>query len=163
MMVRRVKVRANERGLLYRRGRFVRVLEPGVTWMLGGVEVDLVDMRRRRVFVDAAPAQLKDGVPVGLEAMVSFRVTDPVKARDVDDAEWHVGNDARAALYRAAATVALAELTGSRARLEADALDRLSLEASTYGMRIEDLAVLEIRYPRWIRRQLKRVGTPGLK
>ena len=151
-----------ERGLVYRQGRSVRVLEPGAYWVFGPVSVFHVDMRRRRVFVDVAPVQLKDGIPVGMEAMVTFRVTDPVKARTVDDAEWHVGSDARAALYRAAATVPLAELTGSRARLEADALDRLSLEVSTYGMRIEDLAVLEIRYPRWIRRQLKRVGTPGL-
>lgn len=161
-MVRRVKVGPNERGLMYRNGRLVRVLEPGVHWMIGGVEVDRVDMRRRRVFLDAAPVHLRDGVPVGLEAMVRFRVTDPLKATTVADADWHVGNDARAALYRGAATVPLEELIGSRSRLEADAFDRLSLEASTYGMRIEDLAVLEIRFPKWIRRELKRVGTPGL-
>ena len=49
-----------ERGLVYRQGRSVRVLEPGAYWVFGPVSVYHVDMRRRRVFVDVAPVQLKD-------------------------------------------------------------------------------------------------------
>ena len=46
--------------------------------------------------------------------------------------------------------------------MELDIQDRLDFETSTYGVRIEEVQVLEVRYPRAIRRRMKRNEVPGL-
>lgn len=154
-MFRRVEIPAFYVGALFREGRLVRMLEPGARWVRG--EVVLVDVRRRRLDVQAAPVLTKDGVPLGLRPEIVFRVADPARAvTQVESYVWHLKNDARAAAYRSVSARSLAEIIAGHNRLELEIQDRLALEASAYGVRVEDVALHEVRIPRDIRRRMKR-------
>ena len=155
-MFRRLTVSEFEQALLFRDGRFVRLLDPGVHWIRG--EATLVDLRRRDTHVDVAPVHTRDLVPIGVRLQVSYRVTDP-KAALLRSFEYraHLVNDASAAVHRSISAVPMSGLSESHRSLEHQIHDRLSLEAASYGLRVEDVAILQLRFPRALRRKLKRM------
>jgi regulator of protease activity HflC (stomatin/prohibitin superfamily) len=156
-MFRRVTILEYERGLLIREGRLVGVLDPGPHWVRG--EVVRADLRRRTAVVDHGPVFTRDAVPVGVQAQASYRVLDPRAAwLNVTDVGLQVTRDAQSSVVRAVSAFELSELSREHNRLELDIQDRLALEASAYGVRVEGVAVVTVRYPKAIRRQLKRQG-----
>jgi len=159
-MFKRVKVNEYEKGLLFRDGRFLRLLEAGSHWIRG--EVVMVDLRRRDAMVEAAPVQTRDLVPIGVRLMVMYRVTNPEKAiLQTYEYRTHLANDAIVATHRAVSVVPLAELAVEHNRLEREIQDRVALEAASYGLRVEELAIVQVRFPRAIRRQLKQMEVRG--
>lgn len=159
-MFKRVKVHEFERGLLFREGRFLRLLDPGMHWIRG--EVTLVDVRRRDTMVEAAPVLTRDLVPVGVRLKVSYRVSDP-RAALLQSYEYraHLVNDAVTSVHRSLSQVATADLAGEHNRLEETIHDRLALEAVSYGLRVEDVGIVQVRFPRALRRQMKRMEVSG--
>src|SRR6187549_1777219 len=103
-MFKRVKVNEYERALLFREGRFLRLLDPGVHWIRG--EAVKVDLRRQDTAVDAAPVLTLDLVPVGIWLRVSYRVTNP-ESVVFQATDWasHLLNDAVASVHRAISQV----------------------------------------------------------
>jgi regulator of protease activity HflC (stomatin/prohibitin superfamily) len=160
-MFRRVKVHEYERGLLFRDGRFVKALDPGFHWVRGDVKV--VDVRRRDTMVDVGPVLTRDLVPVGIRLMVAYRVRDP-EAAVLRSFEYrtHLVNDATASVHRAVSPVPMAELAAEHNRLEQSIQDRLALEVVSYGLRVEDVSILQVRFPRALRRKLKRMEVGAL-
>ena len=71
-----------ERGVLLRLGRFQRVLEPGINWTFPGFDrlVAVVDMRIRSTPFSAEKTLTKDTVPVNVDAVLFWVVTDAKKA-----------------------------------------------------------------------------------
>jgi len=156
MMFKRFTVSEFQQALLFRDGRFVRVLDPGVHWIRG--EAVLVDVRRRDMHVDVAPVHTLDLVPIGVRLQISYRVTDS-KAAVLSAFEYraHLVNDATAAVHRSVSTVPMAGLSAAHRTLEHQLHDRLSLETASYGLRVEDVAIVQVRLPRAIRKKLKRM------
>jgi len=81
-MFRLIVIREYERGVQYRWGRFQRVLEPGVysEWLFSGRKTVRVDTRRQSLQIRGQETQTADRLPVGLNLLVWYRVTDPVTA-----------------------------------------------------------------------------------
>lgn len=159
-MFRRMKLSEFEKGLLLREGRLVRLLGPGVHWVRG--EVVAFDLRRRDTPVDAAPVLTRDAVPIGVRLQVTYRVTDPAAAHlCVYAYRAHLANDAVAALHRSVSKVTVLDLGAEHNRLEAEIQDRLALEAAGYGLRVEDVAMVQVRFPKALRRKLKRMESFG--
>jgi regulator of protease activity HflC (stomatin/prohibitin superfamily) len=107
-------VAAGSVGLLFHDGRYRETLEPGVHafWRgEGSFQVIQVDLRERALDVSGQEILTADRVTLRLNAVVVFRVSDPVRA--VTGVE-----DYAQALYRAA-QLALREIVGTR---ELDAL-----------------------------------------
>ena len=151
-----------ERAVLFRHSRFFRLLGPGWHWTRDSV-VARLDLRRQDVSVDAGPAWTRDGVPVGVLARVVYRIAEPELAvKWVDRPDQHLQIDALATVLRTVSTLGMVELAPAHNRMELDIQDRLDFEASTYGVRIEEVQVFEVRYPRAIRRRMKRNEVPGL-
>jgi len=75
-------VREYERGVEYRWGRYQRMLEPGVyfLWPFSGREIVRVDTRRQTLQIRGQETQTADRMPVGLNLLVWYRVTDPAAA-----------------------------------------------------------------------------------
>jgi len=160
-MFKRVNVREFEKGLLFRNGRFVRLLETGDHWIRG--EMAVVDLRRTHTKVDAAPVLTRDLVPVGIHLRIVSRVTDPAAAF-LQSYEYraHLVNDTVASVHRAVSQVPLAELSVEHNRLELAIQDRLALETAAYGLRVEDVAIVQVRFPKALRRKFKRMEVGGL-
>ncbi len=160
-MFTRLKVWEFERGILFREGRFVRVLEPGFHWVRG--EVTRVDLRRRDTMIDVGPVLTRDLVPVGVRLKVSYRVRDAQTAiLQSFEFRGHLVNDATASVHRVLSSVPMAELSAEHNRLEERIQDRLALEVASYGLRVEDVAIIQVRFPRALRRKLKRMEVGGL-
>jgi regulator of protease activity HflC (stomatin/prohibitin superfamily) len=160
-MFKRLKVFEFERGILFRDGRFVRVLDPGFHWIRG--EVTMVDLHRRDTMVDVGPVLTRDLVPIGVRLKVSWRVRDP-KAALLGSFEYRAQlvNDATASVHRALTPLPMAELAAEHNRLEETIQDRLALEVVSYGLRVEDVSIVQVRFPRALRRKLKRMEVGGL-
>jgi regulator of protease activity HflC (stomatin/prohibitin superfamily) len=150
----RLKVLEFQRAGLLREGRLVRVLGPGIHWWVRDPAVFL-DVRRQDLFLDMGPVFTREAVPVGLDVRMVWRVAEPERALGQRYGEF-LDRDARAAVYRAVSTRTTEALAAEHNALEAEIRDRLSLDSAEYGVRIEDVAILEVRYPRAIRRRLKR-------
>ena len=154
-MLGRITIQEHERGLLFRRGRLVQQLDPGPHWVLGRVEV--VSLARRQTRVEIAPALTRVGTPVGVVAVITFRVTDARMAVvDTEDHLEQLQTDARAALARAVGARTPIELASTREELEREAESRLAFAAASYGVHVEDVWLEELRLPRALRRAWKR-------
>jgi regulator of protease activity HflC (stomatin/prohibitin superfamily) len=155
-MFKRFTVSEFEQALLFRDGRFVGLLDPGTHWIRG--EAIRVDLRRRDTQVDVAPVHTLDLVPIGVRLQISYRVTDSKAAvLSAFEQRFHLVNDATAAVHRSVTAVPMAGLSAAHRTLEHQLHDRLSLETASYGVRVEDVAIVQVRLPRAIRKKLKRM------
>ncbi|WP_297510940.1 SPFH domain-containing protein [Thermococcus sp.] len=82
MLLLSVKViRPYQRGLVERLGKFNRILEPGIHFIIPFMErVKVVDMREHVVDVPPQEVICKDNVVVTVDAVVYYQIIDPVKA-----------------------------------------------------------------------------------
>lgn len=115
-----VTVPADHVGILYRDGKIVGELAPGLHafWRrMGSVRVTMLDLRERVLDLSGQELLTGDRVSLRLNALVTYRVTDPLRAVASSD-------DYQAALYRQAQLV-LREVVGTRE------LDELLTERET--------------------------------
>ncbi len=71
----------HERGLLYRRGRFQRVLNPGGYWFLRRrYTVHRIDMRIQYVTIPGQEVLTADNISIKISLAASFKVADPFRA-----------------------------------------------------------------------------------
>ncbi len=71
----------HERGLLYRRGRFQRVLNPGGYWFLRRMyTVHRIDMRVQYVTIPGQDVLTADNISIKISLAASFKIADPFRA-----------------------------------------------------------------------------------
>lgn len=76
-----VVVFENERGVVYKQGKFHRVLQPGSHWIYTYLEeVQKVDIRARFITIPGQDVLSSDNIGVKVSVAVNFRVDDPFKA-----------------------------------------------------------------------------------
>ncbi len=70
-----------ERAVIFRQGKFNRVVGPGWVFIIPGLETyEVVDLRVKEVDVPPQTVHSKDGMAFGIDAVVFLRVVDPKKA-----------------------------------------------------------------------------------
>ena len=75
-----VAILEHERGLLYRRGRFQRVLNPGGYWFLRGFHtVHRIDMRVRYVTIPGQEVLTADNISIKISLAARFKIADPFR------------------------------------------------------------------------------------
>lgn len=112
-------VRSGQLGVLFRFGRVVRVVQPGFTWLMPGLET-VRKTFSRAITMDLAPQRIAtaDGLVYDVSATLVYRVADPAKAM-VEVADVTDGCETAVAL-------AAYDVLGSRTR--ASFADRESLD-----------------------------------
>jgi regulator of protease activity HflC (stomatin/prohibitin superfamily) len=154
----KITIKNGMRGLLFRAGTLVRVLEPGahrVAAFLRGEAVELVDVRERALELDVAPVFTRDAVPVGVTGFVAWTIVDPTVITRVGNVAERLANEARAAVAGAVAQVTALELAPAMRALANDVQDRLALEAKTFGVAVASVGLTGVRFPRRLRRLMK--------
>ncbi len=74
-------IRPYQKGLVERLGKFNRILEPGIHFIIPFMErVRVIDMREHVVDVPPQEVICKDNVVVTVDAVVYYQIMDPVKA-----------------------------------------------------------------------------------
>ena len=154
-------VEAYEKGLLFRDGRFVRVLEPGryrlARWFRKD-RIDKVDLRVQSVVVQGQETMTADKVAVRAAVLAKARIADP-EAALLKVANWLtlLYGDIQIALREAVAARTLDDLIADRIVLGEKVLGALRLDAKAYGVEVQDVAVRDLVLPGDLKAQYVRV------
>lgn len=141
-----------EKGLLFERGRLVRVLEPGAyRWMWRLFlhrRVVKVDLRIRTLAISGQEMMTADKVTLRLNVLVKFRVMDPAAA--VVKAESYTEQlygDAQLAVRTEIAAQTLDELLAAKAALGPRVREALAPVVAEYGVAVVDIGLKDVVLP----------------
>ena len=154
-------VRQYERGVVLRYGRLLtRVRQPGLTFLLP-FRIDRLTLVNTQIVTMSVPAQdgiTRDNVSVTVDAVVYFRVVDPVKAVvNVQRYLFAVSQVAQTSLRSVIGQRDLDDLLAARDRVNAD-LRRIIDEPTEepWGIKIERVEVKDVSLPEGMKRSMSR-------
>jgi regulator of protease activity HflC (stomatin/prohibitin superfamily) len=153
-------IRPHERGVIVRLGRpRAATRAPGPTVVLPGVDrLHRVSLGTVVVEVAAQDVITRDRVAVGIHALVSFHVVDPVGALfGVEDYRRAVPATARAAIRAAISRVELADLLANRAELNTGLTGAVGAAVdAAWGVRVDQVQLEELGLPASLTRVMAR-------
>jgi regulator of protease activity HflC (stomatin/prohibitin superfamily) len=153
-LMRKVVVREGFAALLYRQGRFVRVLKPGAHWMpRRGFSTELVDVRQRALTVPGQEVLSQEQVGLKVSVAVRFAVADPEQALlRVQSYVEALYLTVQLALREEVARQPLEELVSARLNLGQRMRERVAAEARVFGLSVEAVEVKDVMLPADLRR-----------
>ncbi|MBN2498763.1 MAG: slipin family protein [Deltaproteobacteria bacterium] len=161
VLLQRVDVDAEHVALLYIDGVHQAVLEPGVHayWRSAGVIKALhVDRRERVLDVSGQEILTADKVTLRLNALVTYRVVDPLKAVSaVDDYTQAIYREAQLALREAIGTRELDALLSDKEAVSKELAELLKGRAGGFGIEVLSLGIRDIILPGDMRELLNKV------
>lgn len=158
MRPREIIIKDTQRGLCYKDGVLVKVLEAGRHviprrfelgfWRTPLVEVALVDLRERDLTIKGQEILTADKVSIRISIVVQYRVVDPKAAlHAVANYEERLYTDVQLAARRSLASMTLDEILTDRNRLSEDIQRDVYKAAGTYGVTIARADVKDLIFP----------------
>ena len=141
-------------GLLYRKGKFVELLGAGRHLRWGRhFTLSVQDIRRTSLLVAGQEVLTADNVGLKISLLVTYQVTDPVKAaHETQHWQGDLYNAAQLALRAIVGGVAVESLLGQRLELGAQLLGRVQPEAATIGIKVIAVEVKDVTFPAELKR-----------
>lgn len=139
-----------ERGVLLRFGRFERVLDSGISWVLPGVDKvsARVDMRIRSTSFAAEKTLTKDTVPVNVDAVLFWVVTDAKRAIvEVQDYASTVSWAAQTTLRDVIGQTELVQMISEREDIDRDLREIIDAKTSDWGITVQSVEIRDVRIP----------------
>ncbi len=139
-----------ERGILLRLGRFTRVLEPGISWIVPGVEwiTAAVDMRIRSTSFSAEKTLTRDTVPVNVDAVLFWVVTDAKKAvLEVKHFEKTISWAAQTTLRDVIGKTELVGMISEREALDEELQSIIDTKTTEWGVTVQSVEIRDVRIP----------------
>lgn len=139
-----------ERGVLLRLGRFKRVLGPGINWTFPGFDrlVATVDMRIRSTPFQAEKTLTKDTVPVNVDAVLFWVVTDARKAIvEVEHYAATVSWAAQTTLRDVIGHTELVRMISDREQVDHQLQEIIDAKTSDWGITVQSVEVRDVRLP----------------
>lgn len=144
-------VEAYEKGLRFRNGRFVEVLEPGryrLARIFAKEEIRKVDLRLRTMILQGQEMLTLDKVTIRVTMLAKLRVADPVAAiLKVDDYVAQLYGDVQLALRDAVGALELEAAIGQKGRLGEQVVLAAKEKALAYGVELADAGVRDVILP----------------
>lgn len=145
-----------ERGVVLTFGKYTGTYTPGLRWILNIVQRMIkVDIRITTVDIPRQEAITKDNVPVGVNAVVYFRVE---RAEDavlkVENYSYAVSQYALAALRDIIGGVELDTLLTERERIATDIKKMVDAETAPWGIDVTAIKVQDIELPAAMKRAM---------
>jgi len=145
-----------ERGVVLRLGKYSSTRQPGLNWIIPVVDRMIkVDMRITTMDVPRQEAITKDNVPVGVNAVVYFKVE---RAEDavlkVENYSYAVSQYALAALRDIIGGVELDTLLTERERIAADIKKVVDTETTEWGIDVTAIKIQDIELPASMKRAM---------
>ncbi|WP_456482544.1 slipin family protein [Methanopyrus sp.] len=147
-----------ERGVLLRLGRYVGTKEPGLNFIIPFVDKLIkVDLR---VITQNIPAQeviTRDNVPIKVDAVIYYRVVDPVSAvLNVEDYREAVFNLAQTTLRSVLGEVDLDDILAKREELSERIRDIIDEKTGGWGIHVTGVEIRDVVLPEEMRRAMAR-------
>lgn len=145
-----------ERGIILTFGKYTGTYTPGLRWILLIVQRMIkVDMRITTTDIPRQEAITKDNVPVGINAVVYFKVE---KAEDavlkVENYTYAVSQYALAALRDIIGGVELDTLLTERERIASDIKKVVDVETAPWGIDVTAIKIQDIELPAAMKRAM---------
>jgi len=153
-------IRQFERGVVFRWGRALPgIREPGLTWV--NPFTDRLRKVNMQITVAAVPGQetiTRDNVTMRVDAVVYYRVVDPVKAIvNVQDYKFAVAQVAQTSLRSVTGRSDMDQLLSEREKVNAEL--RQVIDEPTeqpWGIRVERVEVKDVSLPEQMKRSMSR-------
>ncbi len=151
-------LREYERGVIFRLGRVIRAKGPGIIVLIPLID-RIVKVSLRTVTMDVAPQDVitKDNVSIKVNAVIYFRVMDPVKAVvQVEDYLYATSQLAQTTLRSVCGQVEMDELLSERDKINSELQQILDQHTDAWGIKVSTVEVKHIDLPQEMQRAMAR-------
>jgi regulator of protease activity HflC (stomatin/prohibitin superfamily) len=138
-----------EKGLVLRLGRYRNTVDSGLTFLVPVIEDMIkVDMRERVINVEPQKVITKDNVSVTVDAVIYYRISDPVKATfEVQNFAYAATTLAQTNLRNLIGDKSLDETLTARDLINANLRNVLDEATNTWGVKVTRVEVQKIDPP----------------
>ena len=145
-----------EKGVKFRFGRFVGILEPGIRWIVPVIEwIQKVDLRVLAIDIPSQEVMTKDNVPVRVNGVVFFKVSEADKAvLEVENYKFAVAQLSQAALRDIIGKNELDVVLAKREELGKEIKDYVDKETDQWGIEVTDVKIKDIELPENMKRAM---------
>jgi regulator of protease activity HflC (stomatin/prohibitin superfamily) len=153
-------IRQYERGVVFRWGRALPgIREPGLIWV--NPFTDRLTKVNMQITAEAVPGQetiTRDNVTMRVDAVVYYRVVDPLKAIvNVQDYRFAVSQVAQTSLRAVTGRSNMDQLLSDRQKVNADLKDVIDEPTEQpWGIRVERVEVRDVSLPEQMKRAMSR-------
>lgn len=147
-----------ERGVIFRLGRVIKAKGPGLIILIPIVD-KMVKVGLRLVAMDVDPQDVitRDNVSVKVNAVIYFRVIDPIKAIvEVENYNYAMSQLAQTTLRSVCGQAELDDLLSNRERLNEQLQEILDLHTDPWGIKVATVELKHIDLPQEMQRAMAR-------
>lgn len=149
-----------ERGILFRFGKFKRIMNPG--WKMVIPIIDFykkVDVRTKAVDVPEQETITKDNVSVKINAVIYYKIFDASKAiLAVEDYYYAVGQLAQTTMRNVVGSVTLDELLAEREKISEEICKIIDKATDPWGIKVENVELKDVSLPQEMKRVIARAA-----
>ena len=149
-----------ERGILFRFGKFAKILNPG--WHLVFPIVHSykkVDVRTKAVDVPEQEAITRDNVSIKINAVLYYKIFDASKSiLAVQNYNYAVSQLAQTTMRNIVGSVSLDELLTEREKLSTEICKIVDEETDPWGIKVENVELKDISLPEEMKRVIAKVA-----
>ena len=149
-----------ERGILFKMGKYAKVLEPGwhVIWPIF-YSMRKIDIRTRAVDVPEQVAITSDNVSIKINAVIYYKVFDAGKALcEVENFHYAVGQLAQTTMRNVVGTVTLDQLLTDREKISANICEIIDNATDPWGIKVENVELKDISLSAEMQRVMAKVA-----
>jgi len=159
LLVSGVKIiKEYERAVVFRLGRLVGKRGPGLIYIIPFVEsMELVNLRIITLDVPAQEVMTKDNVPVAVNAVVYFRVSEPIDAIiQINNYYMATSQIAKTTLRSVLGQSELDELLSERDKINQRLQEIIDEETNPWGIKVTAVEVKNVELPDSMKRAMAR-------
>ena len=149
-----------ERGIKFRFGKFVKIMNPGWKIVLPIIEsYKKVDIRTKAVDVPEQDAITKDNVSIRINAVIYYKVFDASKAiLAVERYQYAAGQLAQTTMRNAVGAVSLDELLSERDKISTEICKVIDEATDPWGIKVENVELKDVKLPEEMQRVIAKVA-----
>ena len=145
-----------ERGVIFRLGRVIKAKGPGLIILIPVVD-KMVKVSMRLVAMDVDPQDVisRDNVSVKVNAVIYFRVIEPIKAViEVEDYTYAMAQLAQTTLRSVCGQAELDELLSAREKINSQLQEILDTHTDPWGIKVATVELKHIDLPQEMQRSM---------
>ena len=149
-----------ERGILFRLGKFKKILKPGWRLILPIFEsYKKVDIRTKVADVPEQDAITKDNVSIRINAVIYYKIFDASKSIiAVENYHYAVSQLAQTTMRNAVGSVSLDELLSERDKISIEICKIIDEATDPWGIKVENVELKDIKLPQEMERVIAKVA-----
>lgn len=150
------QVNQYERGIKFMLGKYIGTKNPGWRLVIPVIQsMSKVDVRTKTVDVPEQEAITKDNIPVGINAVIYYRVVLADKAvLEVENFYYAISQLAQVTMRNAVGKVTLDELLKNRDKVSASIQEAVDEATDPWGIKVENLDLKDIVIPQDLKRTI---------